>query len=256
MDPLVVLFGLGVGLLVGATGIGGGSIMTPILILVLGTSPVVAIGTDVAYGAVTKTLGGWRHLRQGTVDTGVAGWLAVGSIPGALVGVWLVDRLASRMGDAVLTFVGVALLLAALGVFTRAALRRARAREVVTVRFSARQRAVAVGGGAVLGLILGLTSVGSGALVAPVLILVFGLTPMRVVGTDVAHAAMLLWAAGLGHLVAGNIDFGLMGNILLGSLPGVWVGASLVPRLPSDGLRWVLVCVLVASSIGVLSKAL
>lgn len=249
------MFGLGVGLLVGATGVGGGSIMTPLLILVVGTSPVIAIGTDVAYGAITKTVGGWRHLRQGTVDVSAAGWLAVGSVPGALVGVALVDRLAAGTGGALLVVVGLALLLAAVGVLGRAALRRVAAREVAVVRFTPRRRAASVAIGAPLGVLLGLTSVGSGALIAPVLIVVFGLTPARVVGTDVAHAAVLLWAAGLAHLVAGNIDFGLMGTILLGSLPGVWVGASLVYRLPADGLRWALGCVLLVSSIGVLTKA-
>ena len=98
MDPLVVVFGLGVGVLVGLTGIGGGSLMTPLLILVIGVQPVVAIGTDLAYGAVTKTLGGWRHFRKGTVDLRMSKWLAAGSVPGALIGVWLIDRLHHAYG--------------------------------------------------------------------------------------------------------------------------------------------------------------
>src|SRR3954462_8630150 len=98
MDPLVVLFGLGVGVLVGMTGIGGGSLMTPLLIIVIGVKPVVAIGTDLAYGAITKTLGGWQHLRKGTVDLGVSKWLAVGSVPGCLLGVWLINRLHDAHG--------------------------------------------------------------------------------------------------------------------------------------------------------------
>ena len=98
MDPLVIAFGLGVGILIGLTGIGGGSLMTPLLILFAGVQPVVAIGTDLAYGAITKTLGGWRHLRKGTVDLGVSKWLAVGSVPGSLVGVWLLDRLHAAYG--------------------------------------------------------------------------------------------------------------------------------------------------------------
>src|SRR5688572_16805432 len=96
MDPLIILFGLGVGILVGITGIGGGSLMTPLLILVFGTQPVVAIGTDLAYGAITKTVGGWRHFKGGNVDLGLCGWMAVGSAPGSLVGVWLIDRLHDR----------------------------------------------------------------------------------------------------------------------------------------------------------------
>src|SRR4051812_20340483 len=93
MDPLVILFGLGVGVLIGLTGIGGGSLMTPLLILVVGVQPVVAIGTDLAYGAITKTVGGWRHLRSGTVDLGVSKWMAFGSVPGSITGVALLDRL-------------------------------------------------------------------------------------------------------------------------------------------------------------------
>src|SRR4051812_42095662 len=93
MDPLVILFGFGVGILIGLTGIGGGSLMTPLLILVIGVQPVVAIGTDLAYGAITKTVGGWRHLRSGTVDLGVSKWMAFGSVPGSLAGVALLERL-------------------------------------------------------------------------------------------------------------------------------------------------------------------
>src|SRR3954465_15606778 len=98
MDPAIILFGLGVGLLVGITGMGGGSLMTPLLILVIGTKPVVAVGSDLAYGAVTKTLGGWRHFRKGTVFPRLAFWLAVGSCPAAVVGVWLLDRLRDAFG--------------------------------------------------------------------------------------------------------------------------------------------------------------
>src|SRR5919198_6567192 len=99
MDPAIILFGLGVGLLVGITGMGGGSLMTPLLILVIGVKPVVAVGTDLAYGAVTKTLGGWRHFHKGTVFPRLAFWLAVGSCPGALLGVWLLDKLRHAIGE-------------------------------------------------------------------------------------------------------------------------------------------------------------
>src|SRR6476661_11280893 len=99
MDPLVIVFGLGVGILIGLTGIGGGSLMTPLLILFAGVQPVVAIGTDLAYGAITKTVGGWRHFRKGTVDLGVSKWLAVGSVPGSLIGVFTVNQLHHRYGN-------------------------------------------------------------------------------------------------------------------------------------------------------------
>ena len=253
MDPLVVLFGLGVGVLIGLTGIGGGSLMTPLLILVVGVQPVVAIGTDLAYGAITKTVGGWRHLRSGTVDLGVSKWLAFGSVPGSVAGVALLERLHLDV-SVVLALVAGALLLVSVAVLARALLATA-PRERVQVALHARTKAGAVALGAGLGLVLGLTSVGSGALIGPALILLFRLTPRRVVGTDVFHAAIMLWAAGLAHWVGGNVDFALMGTILLGSVPGVWIGTALVGRVPVGALRPTLGCVLLGSALGVLTKA-
>lgn len=260
MDPLVIVFGLGVGILIGLTGIGGGSLMTPLLVLFAGVPPVVAIGTDLAYGAVTKTLGGWRHLRKGTVDLGVSVWLAVGSVPGALVGVWLLHRLHTSYGKsfepALLVSIAVALTIVAVTILGRALfMPKLVSRERHTVEQTTRAKVSAVVIGAVLGLILGVTSVGSGALIGLALILVFQLTPHRVVGTDVFHAAILLWAAGIAHFASGNVDFLLMGTILIGSLPGVWLGAHLIDRVPADVLRPALGCVLLASALGVLSKA-
>jgi uncharacterized protein len=253
MDPLVILFGLGVGVLIGLTGIGGGSLMTPLLILVVGVQPVVAIGTDLAYGAITKTVGGWRHLRSGTVDLGVSKWMAFGSVPGSITGVALLDRLNLDV-SVVLALVAAALLIVSVAVLARALFVRT-PRERPTVPLTARSKAAAVSIGAVLGLVLGLTSVGSGALIGPALILLFRLTPRRVVGTDVFHAAIMLWAAGLAHWVSGNVDLALMGTILLGSIPGVWIGTALVGRVPSAFLRPALGCVLLGSALGVLSKA-
>jgi len=260
MDPLIIVFGLGVGVLVGLTGIGGGSLMTPLLILAIGTHPVVAIGTDLAYGAVTKTVGGWRHLRQRTVDLRLSLWLAAGSAPGALLGVVLVERLHAAAGDdfepALLGALGVALVLAAGGVLARSLFApRAVARERERARLDRRGRTLAVVSGLVLGFVLGITSVGSGALVGLVLILAFRLTPRRVVGTDVFHAAILLWVAGLAHLVSGNVDLGLMANILAGSIPGVWLGAALLPRVPQAGLRPALGVVLLAAALAVFAEA-
>jgi uncharacterized membrane protein YfcA len=260
MDPMVIAFGFGVGILIGLTGIGGGSLMTPLLVLFAGVSPVVAIGTDLAYGAITKTLGGWRHLRKGTVDMGVSMWLAVGSVPGALVGVWLLDRLHAAYGKsfepALLIAIAIALLIVATTILARALfMPKLVAREVESIEQTTRTKLTAVSIGAFLGLILGVTSVGSGALIGLALILVFKLTPHRVVGTDVFHAAILLWAAGLAHWVSGNVDFVLMGTILIGSLPGVLVGTHFVTRVPAGALRMVLGCVLLGSALGVLSKA-
>ena len=260
MDPLVVLFGLGVGILVGLTGIGGGSLMTPLLIIVAGYSPVVAIGTDLAYGAVTKTVGGWRLLRGGHVDLRLSTWLAAGSVPGSLVGVWTIERLHDAYGDDfepwLLGAVAAALLLVSIGTLARALfMPRLVAQERATAELDGRRKALTVVIGAVLGFVLGLTSVGSGALIGLALILVYKLTPQRVVGTDVFHAAVLLWTAGLAHWAGGNVDFALMGTILLGSIPGVWIGTGLLPRVPTDGLRPALGVVLLAASLGILTKA-
>jgi uncharacterized membrane protein YfcA len=260
MDPLIVIFGFGVGILVGMTGIGGGSLMTPLLILVAGIKPVVAIGTDLAYGAITKTVGGWRHWRKGTVDFGISWWLAGGSVPGSLLGVYLVERLHDRYGggfdDALLLCVAGALLIVSVAILSRALfMPRLVAKEREEVVLTPRVKVTAVGIGLVLGLILGFTSVGSGALIGLALILVFHLTPHRVVGTDVFHAAVLLWVAGLAHFVSGNVDLVLMANILAGSVPGVWIGTNLLTRVPSKGLRPALGCVLIGSALGVASKA-
>jgi uncharacterized protein len=259
-DPLVIVFGLGVGVLIGLTGIGGGSLMAPLLIIFAGVQPVVAIGTDLAYGAITKTVGGWRHLRRGMVDRGVSTWLAVGSVPGSLLGVLVVDQLHERHGagfdSTLLAIVGAVLLVVALSVLARALFMPSlAARERHDVDMARGVRAGAAGIGFVVGVVLGMTSVGSGALIGLALILFFRLTPHRVVGTDVFHAAVLLWVAGLAHWFSGNVDFALMGNILIGSLPGVWIGTNLIGRVPVHALRPALGCVLLGSALGVLTKA-
>jgi uncharacterized membrane protein YfcA len=258
VDPLIIFFGLAVGVLVGLTGIGGGSLLTPLLILVVGVKPVVAIGTDLFYGAVTKTVGGWRHLRQGTVDLGVSGWMALGSVPGSLLGVLALNALQAGYGDAfesvLLGFVAAALLVVSLAILGRAVFLRVFAEHEV-VALTPRLRFTAVIIGLTLGTLIGLTSVGSGALIGLALILVFRLTPHRVVGTDVFHAALLLWTAALAHMASGNVDFALAGTLLLGSIPGVWLGTALLPLVPAAGLRPALGCVLLGAALGVLSKA-
>jgi uncharacterized protein len=257
--PLVILFGFFVGILVGMTGIGGGSLMTPLLILVLGTAPVTAIGTDLAYAAVTKTVGGWRHWRRGSVDMGIALWLAVGSIPGALGGVQALNMLEKALGGEsfdtfLLVIVGAALLITGAAVLARALFLNVDS-ERHTVQLDRRHKIAAVLIGISVGFVLGLTSAGSGALIAVGLILVFRLTPLRVVGTDVFHAALLLWVAAFAHVVSGNVDFGLAGNILIGSLPGVWIGSNLAFRLPENALRPTLAIVLLAAGLALLRKA-
>ena len=258
--PVVIAFGLGVGLLVGMTGIGGGSLMTPLLILVLGTAPATAIGTDLAYAAVTKTVGGWRHWRRGSVDLTIALWLAVGSIPGALGGVRVLHLLEDALGGdrfdtVLLALVAGALFLTGIAVLARAFFIRARRERETIAPFALRHKVAAIVVGVCVGFVLGLTSAGSGALIAVALILVFRLTPIRVVGTDVFHAALLLWVASIAHLVSGNVDLALAGTILIGSIPGVWIGSNLAFKLPEHALRPLLGTVPLAAGTALVRKA-
>src|SRR5215218_7259206 len=259
MDPVIVVFGLGIGLLIGMTGMGGGSLMTPLLILVFGIQPVTAVGTDIFYGAVTKTVGGWRHLKHQTVHRAIAFWLAVGSVPMAIAGVWLIEILQRNYGEdevnkVVLGMVASALLVVGVATLIRALFLRDVIPERYAMHLYRRHIIAAVITGMTTGFVIGLTSAGSGTLIAIVLIAVFRLTPQRVVGTDIFHAAVLLWAAGLAHWVGGNVDLGLAGNILLGSVPGVLLGGLLAVRAPQGFLRRALAVVLCASGVMLVVK--
>jgi uncharacterized membrane protein YfcA len=260
VDPAIIAFGLGVGLLVGMTGIGGGSLMTPLLILVFGIKPVTAVGTDLAYGAVTKTVGGIKHLRQKTVDMPLSLWMGLGSVPAAVGGVYVLEAIQRAHGgdfdSLLITALAVTLLFCGIMTLARALfLKRIHGRERDSVQMGTSEKLRAVFLGVVVGFVLGVTSAGSGALIAVGLIMLFRLVPQRVVGTDVFHAALLLWAAALAHIVAGNVDFTLAGNILIGSVPGVWVGSHLSVRIPVATLRTVLALVLIGSGLGLLTKA-
>src|SRR3954453_6653493 len=260
MDPLIIIFGFGVGLLVGTTGIGGGSLMTPILILVFGFKPTTAIGTDLAYGAVTKTVGGWPPWRQQTVDFGLSTWMAFGSVPAAIGGVAVLKVLEDHFGkdsfdNTLLIAVAGALLLTGTVILAPLLLPMGGKGERHTTPLERRHKIAAVVLCASVGFVLGVTSAGSGSLIAVGLIMLFRLTPQRVVGTDVFHAAILLWAAAIAHVVAGNVDFALAGTILIGSVPGVWVGSGLTMRLPVGVMRATLAVVLIAAGLALLQKA-
>jgi uncharacterized membrane protein YfcA len=259
VDIALIAFGLGVGVLVGMTGIGGGSLMTPMLILVFGVTPVTAIGTDLAYAAVTKTVGGYKHWRQRTVDVRLSSWMALGSVPAAIGGVYALGVLEDAAGrdfdDLLLTLLAGALLLTGAATLVRAFLKSMHERERATVKMERRHKIAAVVLGVCVGFVLGVTSAGSGALIAVGLILLFRLVPTRVVGTDVFHAAILLWAAGLAHITAGNVDFGLVGTILLGSVPGVWLGSHWSVRVEPAVLRTTLAVVLIGAGLALLIKA-
>ena len=252
MDPWLIVFGFVVGILVGSTGMGGGSLMTPLLILLFGVKPVVAVGTDLAYAAITKTTGGLLHLRKGTVQPRLAWWLALGSCPGAVLGVVLLERLG--LEDVLMPLIAGALLLTGALVLARALLANG-AGERESVPLETRHKVAAVALGAIVGFVLGLTSAGSGTLIAIGLILGFRLLPRRVVGTDVFHAAVLLWVAAIAHLFSGNVDLLLAATILIGSLPGVWLGTHLATRMPERVLRPALGVVLLSAGLALLNEA-
>jgi hypothetical protein len=257
-DPTIIVFGFGIGLLVGLTGMGGASLMTPMLILIFGITPVTAIGTDIFYAAVTKTVGGYKHLKLGTVHKGLAFWLAVGSVPSAIAGVWVIELLQAKYGDdldtLVLGMLGGTLVVVGVATLLRSLFLSGVIQERSAMHLYRRHIIAAVITGITTGFVIGLTSAGSGTLIAIALIAIFRLTPQRVVGTDVFHAAVLLWAAGIAHWVGGNIDFLLAATILVGSIPGVVVGSNLSVKAPQKFLRYALAVVLIASGATLISK--
>jgi len=199
MDPAIIFFGFGVGFLVGMTGMGGGSLMTPLLVLLFGIKPTTAIGTDIFYAAVTKTAGGWRHLKLKTVNLPLVYWMAAGSVPSAIAGVWVLGVLKRKLGDdldeTVFAILAACLLVVGAATLLRGLFLANKIQERDDFEMHTRHKVAAVGIGATTGFVIGLSSEGSGTLIAIMLIAVYRLTPKRVVGTDVVHAPMLLWAA-------------------------------------------------------------
>jgi uncharacterized membrane protein YfcA len=259
VDPVIIIFGFAVGALIGLTGMGGASLMTPLLILVFGVQPVTAVGTDIFYGAVTKTVGGWRHLRQGTVHRAIAFWLAVGAVPATAGGVWLIEFIQRTYGEQdlnnlVLGALGATLLVVGVATVLRSLFFVDVMPERHAMHLYRRHIIAAIVTGVITGFIIGLTSAGGGTFVAIALITVFRLTPQRVVGTSIFQAAVVLWAAGIAHWIGGNIDFGLAGNILVGSIPGVIVGSHIAVRVPQAFLRNALGVVLCGSAIVLITR--
>jgi uncharacterized protein len=259
MDPAIVLFGLGIGLLVGMTGMGGGSLMTPLLILIFNTQPTTAIGTDIFYSAITKMFGSWRHLKLGTVNMELVKWLSLGSVPAAVSGVALISVLEQHISEEnlnslVYAVLGGTLLMVGIVTLTRALILRNLIDERDRFEVETRHKVAAVVIGATTGFVIGITSAGSGTIIAILLIAVYRLSPKKVVGTDIVHAAILLSAAAVAHWIGGNIDFGLAGNILVGSIPGVLIGASLSDKAPQGFIRTALGVVLIGSGIVTIQK--
>ena len=250
------LTGLFIGLLVGLTGMGGGALLTPFLILFFGFKPTLAVGTDILHGAVFKTFGAVRHRRLGTVHARLTFWMFLGSGPMSLVGVQTAEWLEGRYGDGVESasakVVGAALVLGGLGFLAKTFVRRGVQPDDAPFLLHQRDRLSALALGVAGGFIVGLTSVGSGTFFALVMLLVFPLTAAKIVGTDIFHAAALLWVAGLAHLIHGNVDLGAMGWLLLGSIPGILIGSQMTVKLPERSLRVALATVLLASGVRLL----
>jgi uncharacterized membrane protein YfcA len=241
------LLGLLTGVLVGMTGMGGGSLMTPLLVFLFGVPPSTAIGTDIAHGAAFKSVSAVQHRRMGNVRARLAGWMLLGSAPASLLGVWLNVQLTERYGDDVESVMGQvlggALLFGAVGLIAKSLVQKEAIGDP-DWQLTPRDRAAAVLIGLFGGFIVGLTSVGSGVFFGLTLLVIFPLRAHKVVGTDIFHAAVLLYVAGAAHWAAGNIDFRILGWLLLGSIPGVLIGGRLTLSIPERPLRFLLAGVL------------
>ena len=242
-----VIAGALVGVLVGMTGMGGGSLMTPMLILLFGFNPKTAVGTDILHGAVFKSFGAVRHRQLGNVHAHLALWMLVGSAPLSLVGVQIASSFSDGTSSAMSRVVGGALIAGGVG-FAAKTFLHGKSDDAPLI-LSAQQKAIAVAIGAVCGFVVGLTSVGSGTFFGLAMLLVYPLTAPKIVGTDMLHAALLLWVAGAGHLLHGNVDLHAMAWLLVGSIPGVLVGSHLSIRVPERALRIAFAFVLVLSGI-------
>ena len=240
VDWKLSIAGLFIGVLVGMTGMGGGSLMTPMLVFLFGFKPTVAIGTDILHGAIFKSFGAARHRQLGTVHARLTLWMLLGSAPFSLVGVALSTGLQHRYGegfeDTAAIILGVALIAGGLGFAVKTFL-TGREKSDAPFALQASDRRIAFFLGVAGGFIVGLTSVGSGTFFGLVMLLVFPLTASKVVGTDIFHAAALLWVAGAGHLVAGNVDLHATAWLLVGSIPGVLIGSQVSINLPERALR-------------------
>lgn len=264
MDLLYTLSGFLVGILVGVTGVGGGSLMTPLLVFLFGFKPAVAVGTDLLFAAITKTSGVWvHHTKHGSVDWKIVAWLALGSLPCAGATLWTLKYLMDigKETTGAITFtLGVALLLTACALLVRSVLMHRAAKlekaeaddpgfndeEEEQSRFGKYlQIPATVLVGAVLGVLVTLSSVGAGALGTVALLFLFpNMRTVKIVGTDLAHAIPLTAVAGLGHLSLGNVNLVLLASLLVGSLPGIWIGSHISAKLPERFLRPVLASIL------------
>lgn len=243
MDWLYTISGFVVGLIVGVTGVGGGSLMTPLLVLFFGVSPATAVGTDLLYASITKSLGGWVHGRNGTVQWKIVGLLALGSLPAASLTITLfklLDLEEKSLAGLMTGVLSVALLLTAVALLFKDRIQQlARRKDGTVYELHHRYLTVAtIATGAVVGVLVTISSIGAGVLGTVALLFLYPrLSTVKVVGTDIAHAVPLTAVAGLGHMTLGTVDLVLLGSLLLGSLPGIYIGSHLSARVPEKVLR-------------------
>ena len=243
MSWMYTLSGFLVGLIVGVTGVGGGSLMTPLLVLLFGVSPATAVGTDLLYASLTKSLGGWVHGRRGTVDWRVVGLLALGSLPASVATIVLFKYLAldeKTLRSLVTSVLSVALLLTATALLLKDWIKKVARRQDGTV-YELHHRylpAATIATGVVVGALVTISSVGAGVLGTVALLFLYPrMSAVKVVGTDIVHAVPLTAIAGMGHLAMGTGVFILLGSLLLGSLPGIYIGSHLSAKVPEQVLR-------------------
>lgn len=264
MDWTLVLGALAVGIVVGLTGMGGGALMTPMLVLFFGVSPLAAVSSDLVAAAVMKPVGSFVHLRHGTVRMDLVRWLALGSVPAAFGGVLIARALGDgqRVQDFIQYALGIALIIAATGLFLRAYLRLAER----AAQRDGRRRKDPVGPpqitvrplptvivGILGGLVVGMTSVGSGSLIIIALMSLYPrLRASELVGTDLVQAVPLVASAAIGHLIFGDFQLSVTGALLVGSIPGAFIGAQLSSRMPGALIRRALAFVLLASALKLL----
>ena len=250
IDWINAIAGFGVGALVGLTGVGGGSLMTPIMVLLFGIAPHTAVGTDLWFAAITKMVGGWVHGKRGTVDWEVLRRMFYGSIPAAILTLLWLHLSGSGQSHSTLmlkTLGGVLILTSVAAVF-RASVHRfgERMRAERAAMFKAMQPAATVAAGAVLGFLVTFTSIGAGALGAVILLYLYPrrMRPTTLVGTDIVHAIPLTLLAGTGHLLLGNVNFALLGALLVGSIPGIVIGSVLSTKAPDRVIRFLISIIL------------
>ncbi len=267
MDPTVILAGLLVGFVVGLTGMGGGALMTPVLVLFFNVTPLAAVSSDLVAAAIMKPVGSWVHMRRGTIDWGLVRWLIVGSVPSAFAGVLVLKAFgdSADVQQVVKIALGAALLIAAGSIVVKSHLSLVAGLRAETARAAGEvvaepavgpvqvRRVATVLVGVAGGLIVGMTSVGSGSLIIIALLALYpSLSANRLVGTDLVQAVPLVASAAVGHLLFGDFQFDLTVSLLIGSIPGVYLGAQLSSRAPGAVIRPALAIVLVASGLKLL----